>query len=683
MGSSWIQDAFDQSQLTLQSLKLATEFLKPNGTFVTKVFRSTDYNSLIWVFRQLFKKVTATKPSASRNESAEIYVVCEKYLAPHKIDPKLLDSKYIFQQLSNPSSSSHSSMDAFSLKKKPRERGGYEDGVSLLYKEAPLSLFLHSDDPIDFLTKYNRFLWDEPSLLSHPASTLEIEELFKDLKLVGKKDVREILKWRKEILKFLSNQLHSNNNNNNNNNDNSSSNLERVKVLSEEEKEQALEEELEKKIREELSKKKRKLKKQREKQKKTQRKIDLNIILPGDNIEQGEDQELFQPHFVSKQTFDTSLPLHKEEEEEGSREEKYREMEEEEYLRLVEEHFEKLYHKSTPKQKKRFERIKENIKQNVNLEDYSFEDSEEKEGQVEKNELIVDLETSLPTPIPKQTQLWFSQEIFEEVEDQVDDEAAIKKMKLKFLEKKQKEEKERQAMGMELEEEEGRGGVEGRRKRKREGGFEEIELEDSIGDSIGESSEGGEGEEGGEEDSEERAKLLALGAVVGRGKVSLNSLVDSSFNKRAFDDPSDLPKWFTDEEKKHVVPQLPITKREVEEMKERMRELDARPIGKVAEAKAKKKRRMMLLKERVAKKAVSIVQAEHLSEQEKMRNIKKLYKQTQEKKKDKVYIVSRRYKVKGGIAQKRKGGRMVKFVDSRLKKDKRAQERAAKKKMKK
>lgn len=205
VGTAWVQDAFSQAELVLQSLKLATEFLVEGGNFVTKVFRSKDYNPLLWVFKQLFTSVEATKPPSSRNVSAEIFVVCRGYKAPKRIDPKFLDPKHVFAELADPTPNNEAKV--FNPEKKKRKREGYEEGDYTQFKEIPVTEFINTTDPIAILGSYNKLSFQQPPGGDLALSTLdrleettdEIRTCCEDLKILGKKEFRNLLRWRLKV----------------------------------------------------------------------------------------------------------------------------------------------------------------------------------------------------------------------------------------------------------------------------------------------------------------------------------------------------------------------------------------------------------------------------------------------------------------------------------------------------
>ncbi|XP_020613519.1 pre-rRNA processing protein FTSJ3-like isoform X2 [Orbicella faveolata] len=187
VGSAWIQDAFTQAQLTLSALKLACDFLQEGGWFITKVFRSKDYQPLLWVFQQLFKKVHSTKPQASRSESAEIFVVCQGYVAPAKIDPKLLDPRHIFKEVEP---EEKKKISILQVEKQKKRAEGYEEGNYTLFRSAKVSDFLQTEHPLDILSVVNEIVFDDEKYGKHVLTTEEIKEACKDVKVLGKSDIK-------------------------------------------------------------------------------------------------------------------------------------------------------------------------------------------------------------------------------------------------------------------------------------------------------------------------------------------------------------------------------------------------------------------------------------------------------------------------------------------------------------
>ncbi|XP_041862970.1 pre-rRNA 2'-O-ribose RNA methyltransferase FTSJ3 [Melanotaenia boesemani] len=705
VGANWQHDAFSQAHLTLMALKLACEFLTKGGTFVTKVFRSKDYQPLLWIFQQFFKKVQATKPQASRNESAEIFVVCQGFVAPDKIDTKFFDPKHAFKEVD---------VQAKTVKelipdKKPKAEG-YEDGDMTLYHSFTVTDFLKADNPVDFLGKASAISFDNPDLESHSITSNEIKECCRDIKVLGRKELRLLLNWRTKLRRYLAKKLKAEAKqldqeislSSDEEGSNSEDESDKKKEAEEDDKEE--EEEIENKLAElkaeevaELRRKKRKLLKERRKQRE---RVELKMDLPGVSIASTTDTSLFSLSTIKKQKaladiskgdmnaadnlVDGEDDLHLSDEEDDDEADKMSlasDLDEEDFEEV--ERRQKELEKKAPKKKVKFAEEEE-------------DDKEEKSG------LLVELEGK-DEKKERETNLWFSKGIFSEIDLEGDAESELRQTEwlqskhsakgkknqaeAGHLDRKEEEEKEEEVA---LPDEE-------------KAGPSHTAAEESDSDSDDSSDDEkeisrmkrarGAGEKSGEADDDEfqvvpvestskkarilNAEGLAMGCQIATSKKRERDLVDSSFHRFASsDEPWDVPEWFLDDERKHRKKPLPVTKEMVEEYKQKWKEINARPIKRVAEAKARKKRKMLKKMEQAKKKAEAVVNTVDISEREKMSQLKSIYKKAGlgKEKREITYVVAK--KGAGKKVRRPPGVKGVfKVVDSRMKKDMRGTQR--------
>ncbi|KAI0361270.1 hypothetical protein OH77DRAFT_1417509 [Trametes cingulata] len=746
VGTAWVQDAYSQSELVLMSLKLAAEFLIKGGTFVTKVFRSADYNNLIWVFNQLFGKVEATKPPSSRNVSAEIFVVCRDFLAPKHIDPKFFDPRHVFKELTasmpadekGAAAAKNAQANVFQPEKKRRQRAGYDDGDYTLYKEAGAADFIRCQDAVAFLGTYNKITFktdEEKEWLNMDITTADVKANCEDLKVLGKGDFKTLIKWRTALREELGLEVKTKP---------TEELTETVEVTEEVDEEEQIQKELERLNAEAAARAKRERRRANEIKARTIQRMQLRMTAPMDiGLEQHDDAlrgqddifELDDAEALRGKGAGAGYDDESEEEagdEDDAEEEEVLDSEEERERKVAEleaeldglygayqEHLKERDAKWKVKEARKNSKAREEWHgigtggkegESDNEEggyekiqrakarlgdDSSDDDSSDEESESEAEEKAVAgkkrradgpadsgskskkartvaklEEPKTSAPLSRAAQLWFDQDLFAGADAEVDDD-----------DEEETEEED------ELEDEAMSGVEEEAASSEEEDDYDDFEVvpQDRSDDDADMWDVEGENEDELKQAKIQKhglttAEAMTLATQLVNREKTRTELVNEGFNRYSLNSKEGLPSWFLDDEQKHYKSNIPITKEAVAALRAKMRALDARPIKKVAEAKARKKLKAAQRLEKAMKKAEGVNETSDLTEREKAKQIEKLMakgmKAANKKKEVKVIVAKGSHK---GLKGRPKGvkGRYV-MVDSRMKKEVRAQKRREK-----
>ena len=680
VGGQWAKDSYNQNELVLYSIKLATEFLKEGGWFISKVFRSVDYNALLYVMKQLFQKVEATKPLASRSQAAEIFVICQGYKNPSYIDPKLLDPKYALKQIDDEDTLKNNTINSLkAMFAKKKSRAGYNTDTLFIVKS--FKDYIECSNPFKFLFETNKIKIETDDCKKYLNVVQKMPKdyllYFDDLQVLGKKEMEELIIWRNKIRTKLNLSRKENN-------------MEKEEKKEEDKKEKDVNEEMD----EEIKKYEKQRKKRLEAQKKKQEKIELSnkkaFILqedqPHDNDVENDDElyEYMQKNDIDIENLEEPKAEEEEEEDEekDSKEINYSDLTEDDYIDMMNEDIEenkRLYQeekeikkrnkeKGEKKKKKgeielvkNEEEEKDKILDNEEIEEeeenegddsalYDEEEEDDNEENEEDKELPLD-EEEIKNDIIINNPLRKAKKIEQGNKD------ISKNIKNKKADDQSEEEDNNLSYDTdeELNEE---------KKDINENNNNNNLLNKKTNRPKDESSSD---EESDGYNSDEKAEIRAIAKKMLRKKERLK-ILNSSYNRYAFEDDGKVPKWFLEDESKHNKPQKPITKAEVLAEKEYLKKITVRMPKKVLEAKARKRNRLNKRLQKIRKQAEGIANQDEYNEISKVKQIEKLYKREINKSKEKKkYIISRSWNNNKG-----KDSRNVRHVDRRMKKDKRA-----------
>ncbi|UKZ83646.1 AdoMet-dependent rRNA methyltransferase spb1 [Trichoderma virens FT-333] len=652
VGTAWAQDSFNQAELALHSLKLATEFLAEGGT-------------------------RSHQTPSSRNVSAEIFVVCRGYKAPKHIDPRLLDARSVFAELSGATPNNEAKV--YNPEVKKRKRDGYEDGDYIQFKEIAASSFIQTNDPIAILGSYNKLSFAQApngdialaALDKLPETTAEIRECCADLKVLGRKEFKLLLKWRLRVREIfgLSQKKSA-----------ATAEAEEVVGVESMDEELRIQEELQALKDTENAKRKRERRKENEQKRKEIIRMQLNMMAPMD-IGMEESGPLGEGAMFSLKTIDKTGGMNrfsrgkmavsnskepKDLEEDISTEPVESDSEEDHLdteLDAMYEQFRerKLEADAKYRAKKARKEHKDDEWEGLSADEEAESDASELEEDDDSSD--DDEDGSLPTNgfLTDLDEITGGSLLGEEEDETT--EASSTNARSQVLPTRAATQK------ASLNEQEDDS--------EDDGGFEVVKADDDDNWEDRERRQS----DGRPDIDIITAEAMTLAHQLATGQKTTHDAIDDGFNKRAFRDRDGLPEWFLDDEGKHDKPMKPITKAAANAIKEKLRAFNARPIKKVREAKARKKFKTAQKLEKLKKKSDMLAADEGMTEKEKAESISKLISRAnrQKPRQPAKLVVARG--LNKGIQGRPKGvkGR-YRIVDARMKKELRAQKRIQKRK---
>lgn len=695
VGKNWLHDAYTQNVLVVNALKLACTHLTKGGWFVTKIFRSADYNSLLWVFGKLFAKVHATKPQASRSESAEIFVVCQNFRKPPHIDPKFFDPSALFADISD-FDETLKKQKADLLKPankiKKTKAHGYED-VEVLKTISDVQ-FVTSNNHMDYLAQCHEIKLTNDDIIQHESTCDEIKECCKDLKVLGRKELLKLLKWRRNLRKDLTAKLMKAIKEKNFQDEEGAEpvedNLDQVTIRSDDDVDDIESvpelqlDDIEAQQDEEKRKEQKRLKRKEEKRVKDyQQRVNYGMVNHGDVLIE-EEHDLFNlKNIDGKKELDRIDDVEPDE--------------------IVDDTNNQDGDSSDTKRRKSVTFSREADIQYFDLDANYVSDEDTHPNDDDVPEKPVEPKIAVPKKILKDksanaalsrlgnksnigggllTDLmdvnqskvaaankFFDTETFTDIDlekefetDLVD---KITKNRSSGEFSTSDEVAKRRLTDIDL-------------SRFDDGIASDEDKDDDDNEDRGDSSDDLSDSDDESSSTKKKKKMIKLdpeglalaSMMVGSDKMR-QDIEDEGWNRYAHADTHLAPKWFRDEEAKFCRRNVPVRPELVQEYKQKLREIDAKPIKKVLQAKARQKRRAMRKMEKVKKKVDAITSNEDTSQREKINQIKSVYKNaTKSKKKEVKLVVSRK-----GLPTKRPGKGKYKTVDARMKKDLRDKQR--------